>query len=95
MVIFLGSDVTPLAMSSSSLFHPCFSGELGDGDVRLNVLAAQWGVLAPWGVFSIIIATPVPLAHVPSFCDSGINKEKKLKYSEYSTVLICVSLAFK
>ena len=47
VVIFLGSDVTPLVMSSSSLLYPCFNGDLGDGDVWLNVLAAQWGVLAP------------------------------------------------
>ena len=67
VVIFLGSDATPLPMSSSSLFHLCFNGELGDRNIWLNVLAVQWGVLAPWGVFSIITATPVPLAHAPSF----------------------------
>lgn len=47
VVIFLGSDATPLPMSSSSLFHLFFNGELGDRNIWLNVLAAQWGVLAP------------------------------------------------
>ena len=67
VVIFLGSDATPLPMSSSSLFHLCFNGEVDDRNIWLNVLTVQWGVLAPWGVFSIITATPVPLAHAPSF----------------------------
>ena len=40
VVIFLGSDATPLPMSSSSLFHLCFNGELGDRNIWLNVLAA-------------------------------------------------------